>query len=64
LFTVPPSEAVTDKVYFTIGVGASGIGLSLEQDKRIKKINRVSLLINNRSLLKYIEYIINEVNAF
>jgi len=50
-------------VFFTVGVGASGIGLSFEQDKRIKKINRVSLLINNRSLLKYIEYIINEVKT-
>jgi hypothetical protein len=32
LFTVPPSEAVTVNVYFTVGVGASGIGLSFEQE--------------------------------
>jgi hypothetical protein len=40
VLTLPPSEAATAKVNLvTLGVGttASGIGLSLEQDNRIKK---------------------------
>tara|TARA_B110000046_G_C12683876_1_gene269674 strand:+ start:354 stop:524 length:171 start_codon:yes stop_codon:yes gene_type:complete len=42
IFTLPPSEEATAGVNFvTLGSGvvttASGIGLSLEQDKRIKK---------------------------
>jgi hypothetical protein len=47
LFTLPPSEAVTDKVYFTIGVGvgASGNGLSFEQYNKIRNINTINLFI-------------------
>ena len=44
-FTVPPSEAETTKVKVTVGYGigttASGIELSLEQDKTIKKTNLI-----------------------
>ncbi len=38
--------------------------LSFEQENRIKKTSIVSLRIVYKSILKYIEYIINEVNSF
>ena len=41
------------------GIGASGIGLSFEQDKRIKKTNMASLFISNSNLIKYIISLVN-----
>ena len=38
-FTIPPSEEATVKVNVTVGSTASGIGLSLEHDRIIKKIS-------------------------
>ena len=50
-FTLPPSEAVTTKVKVAVGSGvgttASGIGLSLEQDKIIKKTSVINFFIVN-----------------
>ena len=40
------------------------LGYPLNRIKELKKTSIDNLLISNRSLLKYIEYIINEVNAF